>query len=94
MKLKDAHDAYLSRMSRRLSRDLGRSVSKREVLETLLSLAIADEDLFDPEAPELPITATRRAVVQSERTERRLRLEPHELLRILSAGSDLLRTDS
>jgi hypothetical protein len=85
--MKDEHEAYLTRTARRLSRDLGRTVSKKDVLEAILDLALQDEELFDPEDPGRPISAERRAVMQVEKTLRTVDLSPHELLRIVLASS-------
>jgi hypothetical protein len=85
--VKDEHEAYLTRTARRLSRDLGKTVSKKDILEAILDLAIQDEELFDPEDHGQPISAERRAVMQVERTLRTVDLSPHELLRIVLANS-------
>ena len=43
-KLEGESEAYLCRMSKKLSAELGRKVSKTEVLQTLILLASKDED--------------------------------------------------
>jgi len=80
MKLKDHHDAYLQRVSRRLSQKLGRSVSKREILEAVLDLALLDEGLFDPADLGNPVSQTRREILKAESDSRMTGLSPQELL--------------
>lgn len=92
MNFSDRHNAYLERVSRKLSKSCGRSVSKKEVVEALLDLAIQDEGIFDPDFPEQPITAERRAIVQQARDLRTMSLEPHELLQIVLASSERARS--
>jgi len=80
---KDHHRAYLERMARHISRETGAKITTRMVLEAILDLAITDEELFDPKDPGQPLSARRRAVVQGERQQRTVRLEPHELVQLL-----------
>ena len=80
MRLKDYHEGYLERVSRRLSQRIGRSVSKREVLEAILDLALLDEGLFDPEDPGTPMSSTRREILKTEAESRTTSMTPQELL--------------
>ena len=88
MKLKDHHRAYLERVARRLTQESGKKITPRMVLESILDLAIADEELFDPEDPGQPVSVRRRAVLQAERRQRTVRLEPHELVLQLLGGRE------
>lgn len=87
MKLKDRHEAYLTRTARALTHRTGKSVSKRDVMEAILDLCIRDEEQFDPEDFSQPLSATRREVVQAQRSARTVRLEPYELLEALHASA-------
>lgn len=88
------HANYLSRVARLLSAKTDRQISSREVLGALLDLAIRDEGLYDPEDPGRPLDPLRREIRALESTARTTRLEPHELLQLVSAGSlRVSRTD-
>ena len=87
MKLGDHYQSYLERMSRRMTKETGKKITARMVLEAVLDLAIADEGLFDPEDPGQPLSGRRREVVQAERQSRTVRLEPHELVQLLLGHS-------
>lgn len=58
---KDIHRRFLMRTSRKLSRELGKKIGPKDVLEALLDMAIADEARFDP-SDELVIAAGRRQI--------------------------------
>ena len=54
-KIEGEHEAYLCRMSKLLSAQLKRKVSKTEVLQTLIFLASKDEDKNDT-GPSEPVS--------------------------------------
>jgi len=74
VKLQPHHAAFLDRTARRLSARVGRAVSRDEVLGALLDIAVQDEGVYDPDAPERPLSPLRRGVLQEERGTRTCQL--------------------
>ena len=79
------HRQYLSRTAREMTRRTGRKVTEKEVLETLLDLAIQDEAVYDPRDSR-PLSAASRDIIQADRGTRSLDLTPEALLAELVAA--------
>jgi len=78
------HLSYLDRTARKMSRRLGKRVSRRDVVEALIEIAISDEEIYDPEY-EIPTTSLRREIVQVERESRTCKYSVEELLQVVTA---------
>lgn len=89
MKIEDRHRAYLERVARHLSRELGKPVSPAQVLASVLDLALQDEEMFDPEDPGNPISPLRRQILRTATSARTSALSPPELLDLLLRDRDL-----
>lgn len=66
MKLHTHHQLYLERTARTLSQRLHTHVDAHDVLAIILDVAIADEDVYDPEDPGRPLSPLRREIIQAE----------------------------
>ena len=77
-------DAFLQRTARRLSELAGRRVSKREAFSLILSVAIDDEAVYDPETSD-PIDPIRKKVCQGEREARTASFDIESLFNSLRA---------
>jgi len=82
--LKQEHGAYLERTARKLSELSGRRVSSKEVLHTLVDIAIRDEGVYDPKSHE-PLDAYAREFRQSEKEARTASFDVPKLFEALRA---------
>ena len=82
--LKPEHGAYLERTARKLSDLSGRRVSNREVLHSILDVAIRDEGIYDPKSHE-PLSAYSKEFRQVEKEARTADFDVPRLLDALRA---------
>ena len=78
------HNAYLERTARRLSQLSGRRVSKKEVLQCLIDIAIEDEGVYEPESSE-PLSPLRKVFCQTEKEARTASFDVDSIFQALSA---------